>query len=172
MIVHMMKPQLNLSSISCVSGLLRPVFGPVPVQQAHSSLRRSLHKRLSGHPQIRQREQRDQLRGVLGQPPIAHLGVTELAFDHPKWMLDLGTHAGFELFGLIEQGAPASARLAQSAAFARAHGHLPLHVGGLRALVCALLARIGKHHRLLAMQQAMTLRDIVDVGCSADDAVH
>lgn len=86
-----MKPQTNLSLISDVLSRCGPVFGPLPVLQAQSFLRRPLHKCLAGHPQIRQREQRDQLRGVLGQPPIAHLGVAELALDQSEGMLDLGT---------------------------------------------------------------------------------
>jgi hypothetical protein len=163
----MMKPQLDLPPIPCVVSLLRPV----PVLQAHSCLQ-VLQDSLAHYPQARQREQRDQLRGVLGQAPIGHLGVAELALDHLRRMLDFGTHPGLELFGLIEQGAPTSARLAQSAAFARAHGHLPLHVGRLKSFVSAFVDRIGKHYRLLAMQQVVALRDVVDVGGRANDAVH
>ena len=44
------------------------------------------------HPQIRQRKQRNQLCGVLGQATEAHLGVTKLALDHPEWMFDLATY--------------------------------------------------------------------------------
>ncbi len=39
---------------------------------------------LADHLQVRQGEQHDELRGVLGQASIAHLGVAELALDHPK----------------------------------------------------------------------------------------
>jgi len=47
---------------------------------------------LARHPQIRQREQRPQLHGVLVQPSVAHLHIPELALDHPKRVLDLGAH--------------------------------------------------------------------------------
>ena len=48
--------------------------------QAHSSLR--THQLPSRHPQIRQREQRDELRGVVRQPAVANLGEAELPLDH------------------------------------------------------------------------------------------
>ncbi len=44
------------------------------------------------HPKVRERKQREQLRRVLGQATKARLHITELALDHPKWMLDLGPH--------------------------------------------------------------------------------
>src|SRR5690606_3959037 len=44
--------------------------------------------------QVRQRKQGQYLRGVLSQPPIAHLGVAELALHHPERMLHLGAQAG------------------------------------------------------------------------------
>lgn len=36
------------------------------------------------HPQVRQREQRNDLRRVLRQPSVAHLGQAELLLDHPE----------------------------------------------------------------------------------------
>lgn len=60
--------------------------------RAHSSLRpQDLPTR---HPQIGQCKQRHQLRRVLGQPFVAHLGETELALDHSKRVFHLGAHAG------------------------------------------------------------------------------
>jgi hypothetical protein len=50
------------------------------------------------HPQVRQCEQRHQLRGVLGQATEAHLHVSELALDHPKRVLNLGPHLRLGLF--------------------------------------------------------------------------
>ena len=49
------------------------------------------------HPQIRQSEQGGQLRGVLRQASITHLGKTELKLDHAKRMFNLGADAGFGL---------------------------------------------------------------------------
>ncbi len=46
------------------------------------------------HPQVRQGEQRHPLCRVLHQAPEAHLGVTKIALDHPKWMLNLGANLG------------------------------------------------------------------------------
>ena len=42
------------------------------------------------HPQIGEREQRDDLPGVLLESAIANLGETELLLDHPERMLDDG----------------------------------------------------------------------------------
>ncbi len=60
--------------------------------QAHSCLQ-PVQYPLAHHPQIAQRKHHQQLVGVLGQAPIAHLAMAELAFDHAKRMLDLGTDA-------------------------------------------------------------------------------
>ncbi len=60
----------------------------------------------SHHPHIAQREQRHQLRRVLGQPFVPNLGETELALDHPEWVLDLRANACFELLGFVQQAAP------------------------------------------------------------------
>ena len=49
------------------------------------------------HPQIRQGKQRDQLRGVLGQATETHLGVAELALDHPEKVFDLGAYMAIQI---------------------------------------------------------------------------
>ena len=56
--------------------------------RAHSS---PLHvqKSFAHHPQIAQRKQHREARRVLGQAPVAHLGMTELMLDHPKRVLHL-----------------------------------------------------------------------------------
>jgi len=46
------------------------------------------------HPEVGQREQGRELRGVLPQPSIADLGVAELPFDHSELVLDLGPDTG------------------------------------------------------------------------------
>ena len=146
-----MKPQLNLLLISPVLVLCGAVFGPLPVLQAHSCLQ-VLQYSLARHPQVRQGEQGEQLHRVFLEPPVAHLGVAKLAFDHPKRMFDLGPDAGLELLGLLKQLAPG--RILVLATLARAHRHLPGNALGLGPLVGTLIACIGKHHLLLAMQQA------------------
>jgi len=147
------------------SGLL-PLFGD---SQAHSS-RRPLHKPASSHPDIGQRKQRDELRGILGKPPVAHFDVTELALDNPKRMLHLGPHAGFELFGLFVQRAPG--RVLLRFTLTRAYGHMPIHSGGVGPFAGALVARISKDNLFFTMQQRMPLGDIINVCGCADDGVH
>ena len=60
--------------------------------QTHSNLRPLLDRK-SSHLDIRKRKQRDELRSVFLQPAITHLGVAELALDHSKRILHLGTDA-------------------------------------------------------------------------------
>ena len=152
---------------------LRPfqtVDGQLPGLQAHSCLR-PVQKFVSGHPQIAQRKQRHQLRRVLGKSLVANLGKSELALDDPKRVFNLGTNAGLDLLSLVQQLAPVG-KLIQCLAFARAHGHLPVNTAGLWPLHGPLIARICKNDGFFTMQQAMALRHIVDVGRSADDAMH
>ena len=49
---------------------------------------------------------------------------------------------------------------------------MPVNTGGFRPLDRALVTGIRKHHSFFTVQQSMTLRDIVDIGRSADDDVH
>jgi hypothetical protein len=102
---HLVKRQRQLRLLGAATGHFSGQLSPFGGLQAHSSLR-PLHKPASGHPDVGQRKQRDELCGVLGKPPVAHFDVTELALDNPKRMLHLGPHAGFELFGLFLQRAP------------------------------------------------------------------
>lgn len=63
------------------------VSDPFPMQQAHSC--QAPCQTLADHPQVGQREQRVQLRRVLGQAAIAHLHMAELALDDTERMLHL-----------------------------------------------------------------------------------
>jgi GalNAc-alpha-(1->4)-GalNAc-alpha-(1->3)-diNAcBac-PP-undecaprenol alpha-1,4-N-acetyl-D-galactosaminyltransferase len=144
--------------------------GCLPAAQKHSSLR-PLQKPASGHPQITQRKQRHELLSVLGQAFVANLGETELTLDHSEGVLHLGTHTGLHLLGFVQQAAPGRI-LVQRPALAGAHGHMPIHTCGLRAFGRSLVTGISKHHLLLSMQQAMALRDIVDVGSRTNDGMH
>jgi hypothetical protein len=159
-------------SLGLFAPLIRPFQGGrgrFPALQAHSCLH-SLKNSLPGHPQIAQRKQRDQLRRVLGQAPVAHLHEAELALDHPKRMPHLGPDAGLDLLQLLDQSVTAAA-VVQRLALARSHRHVPVHSRRLGPLHGALVTRIGKHVRLLAVQQGVALRDVVDVGRCADDGV-
>ena len=102
---HFLKRPLRLRPRNAETGRFYGLFLSFARLQTHSSLR-PVHMPASGHPDIGQRKQRDELCGVLGKPPVAHFEVTELALDNPKRMLHLGPHAGFELFGLFVQRAP------------------------------------------------------------------
>ena len=55
------------------------------------------------HPQVGQGKQGVQLRGVLGQPPGAHLEMSELTLDDPKRVLYLGPDARLDGFQLIDE---------------------------------------------------------------------
>jgi len=166
---HSLKRQCQLRLLKGATGQFSGLLPPFSDLQAHSS-RRPLHKPASGHPDVGQRKQRDELCGVFGKPPLAHFDVTELALDNPKRMLHLGPHAGLDLLGWFVQCAPGRTFL--SAALSRTHGHVPVHSGGLRSFAGALVARIKKDNLFFTMQQRMPLRDIVNVCGCADDGVH
>jgi len=166
---HLLKRPRRLRPWNAETGRFSSLLPPFGDLRTHSSLH-PLHKPASGHRDIGQRKQRDELRGVLGKPSVADLGVPELALDDPKRMLHLGPHAGLELLGLFVQRAPG--RVLLRLTLIRAHGHMPTHPSGVGSFAGALVARISKDHLFFTVQQRMPLRDIVDVcGCS-DDGVH
>lgn len=86
-----MKMQPNRSQKGCIH---EPAIRLVAWFRAHSCLH--FQEFASHQPQIGQREQRVQLRGVLGQSTVAQLEVSELALDDPELVLDLGADAGLE----------------------------------------------------------------------------
>ena len=166
---RLVKRQSQLRLLGAATGHFLGLLPPFGYLQAHSTLR-PLHKPASGHPDVGQRKQRDELCGVLGKPPVAHFDVTELALDDPKRMLHLGPHAGFELFGLFLQRAQGHVLL--HAALTRAHRHMPIHGSGVGSFAGDLVARISKDNLFFTVQQGVPLRDIVDVGRRADDRMH
>jgi hypothetical protein len=99
----------------------------LPVVQAHSPLHS--HELSARHPQIGQRKQRHQLRRVLGQALVAHLGKAELALDDLTQMFHLGPNTGLKFLDLFAHSSPG--RVLLYFAFARTHGHLPLHASGV-----------------------------------------
>ena len=162
------------SSISLSFGPLGPVLGPLPMFWAHSC-RQPLNHSLPDHPQIGQRKHHQQLTGVLGQTPVTRLAMPELTLDHPKRMLHLGTDTGLDLFNPICQSV-AGFGLVQRLALARHHGNFPVHASvfvlNLLALFNASVARVGKDHFFLSMQQGMCLRNIVGIGRRCRDRMH
>ena len=96
--------------------------------------------------------------------------MTELAFGHPKRVFHFGAHTGLEFFSLLGERAPR--RMLLRFTFTGAHGYLPCHTGGFFSLVGALITCVAEDNLFLTVQQAMTLRDIVDIGSRSDDGVH
>jgi hypothetical protein len=143
--------------------------GHLPAVHAHSSP--CTQQMSSRHPHIAQRKQRHQLRRILGRPFVADLGETELALDHAKRVLDLRANAGFDLLGFVQQAAPRRL-LVKRPLLAWTHGGMPVNARGVRPLDCPRVAGIRKDHPFFTLQQAMTLRDIVDICRCADDGVQ
>jgi len=166
----LVKRQRQLRVLGTATGHFSGLLPSFVCLQAHSFLR-PVHKPASGHPDVGQRKRRDELWGVFGKPPVAQFYVAELALGYPKRMLHLGPPAGFELFDLFMQRAPG--RVLLRAALTSAHRHMPIHASGVGSLAGALVvARISKDQLLFPVRQRMVLRDVVDVGCRADDRMH
>jgi len=125
------------------------------------------------HPQVRQSEQRHQLRRVLRQTTEAHLHITELALDHPERMLDLGSYLSLGLLNLA-LGFVQSTALIKLLVSTTAGGDLPddLPAFMFRAFLDAGVTRVGTDHVLIAVQQLIDLGDIGHVGRRAHHAVH
>lgn len=72
------------------SFLQEPLLAKVrSTRRIHGAIARQFAVR---RPQIRQREQRLGLRGVLRQPAVANLRELKVTLDHPEGMLDLRPH--------------------------------------------------------------------------------
>ncbi len=63
-----------------ISGFTPLAHAPAPWQQL-----------VPGHPQVRERKQRHDLRRVLLEAPVAHLHIPELLLEHPKRVLNFGS---------------------------------------------------------------------------------
>ena len=96
--------------------------------------------------------------------------MSELAFDNPERVLHLCPNTGLELFCLFAQRAPR--RVLVRLAFARSHRNVPIHACRFSPLAGAKIAGIGKHDRFFAMQQAVSLGHVIDVGRCADHGVY
>ena len=115
-----------------------------------------------GDQQIGQAQQREQLRRVFGQASVAHLPQAKPILDDVERVFDLGADARLHPLDPVIQMPQLVLR--QGTALARPYGHMPSGVGALLApLFDTPIPRIRENQTLLAMQQGMTLRDIVDV---------
>ena len=98
--------------------------------------------------------------GVFHQAAKAHFHITELTFDHPKWVFDLGPCLGLEVLDFA-LGFVQHAALAQLGTGAASHGDLPYHftVIMLFALLDTGVTSIGVDRVFLAVQQFGNLSD-------------
>ena len=124
---YLLKRQCQLRPLKGETGRFSGLLPSFAYLHAHSTLH-PLHKPASCHPDVGQRKQRNELCSIFGKPPVADLGVPELALDNPKRMLHLGPHAGLELFGLFVERAPGLMLLRLT--LTRAYGHMPIDARG------------------------------------------
>lgn len=130
------------------------------------------HQMSPGHPQIAQRKQRRDLRGVLAQSAVADLGKSELPLDHPEGMFDLGTDAGLDLLDLVDHRRQRATQI-QSLSLSGPHGHMPLGAPvNFRSLVDALIARIRKRIAFIPMQKGTGPGHVVHVARRAEHRVY
>jgi hypothetical protein len=96
------RPVMRMLKSERISPVGRESMGFSPsfsASWAHLAYRR--HQTMTCHPQIGEREQRDDLPGVLLESAIANLGETELLLDHPERMFDDGADGRENPVGLF-----------------------------------------------------------------------
>ena len=122
--------------------------------------------------QIGHAEQREQLRGVLGQAAVAGLAMPEEVLHNVEGVLDLGPQAGLDLLDPLQLFTPAM--LGQRPPLAGAHGHMPVdrHTEALLAFVHARVASVAEGILLVAVQQRLGLGHVGHMGRRADDRMH
>ena len=81
-----MKHQQNSHPFWYVLGSVLTPSRHFGCKRADSLCLRPSHERPFWYPSTGQRKHCDESRRILSKTPIAHLGVTELPLDHPKWM--------------------------------------------------------------------------------------
>lgn len=142
-------------------------FPMLNAQLAHT------HELFSYHPQVRQREQRGQLSRIFHQSTKAHFHVTELAFDHPKRMLDLGSCLGFAVLNLALDLVK-HAVLIQRGIGAAARRYLPddLSIFMLFALLGTGVSGVCIDSVFFAMQEFGNLCDIGHIGGGTVDMMN
>jgi len=166
---HEVRFHRNSEHSGCFAGPFQASVGHLHAVHAYASP--CTQEMSSRHPHIAQRKQHHQLRRIFGQPFEADLGEAELALDHAKRVLDLRANASFDLLGFVQQAAPRRL-LVQRPSLASTHGDMPVNTRSFWPLDCPKVACIRKDHRFFAVQQAMALSDIVDIGRCADDGVY
>jgi len=125
-----------------------------------------------GNHQVRQAEQRHQLRRVLDQSAVTGLLQAEAILDDVEGMLDLGANTGLDRFELVAQQVDFLAHI-QRAPFARAHGDVPANLTfGFRPFLGALIPGVAEALFLMTMKERLRLCDVIDVGRCADHRMY
>jgi hypothetical protein len=170
----MMKPAMDSTKNTRSLNTFGPVTGPLSVLQANSCSQSIKHS-LAHHPLIRKRKSHQPLDGVLGKAPVGRLAMPKRTLDHPKRVFHLGWVTGLDLLNPIGQSV-AGLGFVQRQSLAQHHGNLPVHnrvfVLNLLALFNAPVARVGRDHCCLPMQQGMRLHHIVCIGRRCRDRVR
>src|SRR5512134_2612734 len=138
-----------------------------PALRAHLTQQRQ--PSVSRPPEIGERKQRHDLRGVLLQPAIADLGKAELALDHPEGVLHHGTdcrqHA-VEALLLLGQLAPLGL-------FRRGDNAYPVFgFQGLDRAVRLVIAPVPEGEALLPVQACFHHRIVRHLGRGAFNGMH
>ena len=145
---------------SAVTAELRGLFGlERPFSGAADGSRPSTHQRAPRQVKIGQADQREHLRGILRDPLVAHLRVTELALDHTEQMLHPRTDRPHPVVETL-------VRLAQGTRLAALQRHAPEHPGFPRMAleIVVHIAFVTKHRTVILTQQVRQLADIGGVG--------
>ena len=122
--------------------------------------------------QIRQAEQRHQLRRILGQSAVTNLFQSESVLDDEEGMLDLGANTRLDRLELAVQSVYLAAQV-EHAPPARSHRDVPAHTAfGFQPLLGTLIPRVAEALFLMTMKERLRLRDVIDVGRRTDDRVH
>ena len=125
-----------------------------------------------GDHQIRQAEQRHQLRRVLGQSAVTDLLQSEAVLDDVEGMFDLGANAGLDRFELVAQPVDFLAHV-QCAPLTWPQGDIPAYLAlGFRPPLGPLIPGIAEAFLLFTMQERLRLSDVIDVRRRTDDRVH
>lgn len=124
-----------------------------------------------GDEQIREAEQRKELRRVLGQTLVTRLIHAEDILHDMERVLDLGPNTRLELLDLLVD--TTQRRIRQRLALARPHRDFPLNIAALVLFpfLDTLRARIAEDDPLFPVQQGMSLRDVIGAGWRGDQGM-
>lgn len=158
------------SQFTCLQHRIGAPFGLSGELRAHSCP--GPQQFATHHPEIGQRKQRVQLRGVLGQTSVAHLDVPVLVLENTEGMFDPCSNACLHALVPIGQGIDRFGQL-QQAAFARPHGNVPgLASPGIGPFARTLVAGVGIDILVVGPHQTVGLDHVVDCTSGAAHRVN